>query len=91
MSGGLDLWDALVRAGDGSGVTGFSQEGVPGTPLVHGVAGSSECASPEAVLLRISRPSGTVSSCTCSRHSSEKAVGVDQGSRDFPSLALWGL
>lgn len=42
-SRGLDLWDAPVGAGDGSGVTGFPQ-GVPGTPIVHGVAGSSEWA-----------------------------------------------
>lgn len=42
-------------------------------------------------LVRIYHPLGIMCSCTCGRHSSEKAVGVDQGRGDFASLALWGL
>lgn len=88
---GLDLWDVPVSAGDGCAVTGFSQRGVPGTPSVHGAAGSAGWAPPEAVLVRVSRPSGAMCSCRCGRHSSEKAVRVDQGSRHFASLALQGM
>lgn len=84
VSRGLDLWDVPVGAGDGSGVPGFSQGGVPSTPSVHG-------APLEAVLVRVSCPLGTMCSCICGRYSSEKTVGVDQGSRDIASPALWGV
>lgn len=47
VSQGLDLGDVPVSAGDGCGVTGFSQGGVPGTPSIHRAAGSAEWAPPE--------------------------------------------